>query len=79
MLEGATTLLPQVDVIVLELSLVRHAPEAKVLSETLALMQTLGFRYYDDAGSWRSPVDGTLLQKDVVFIRNELFTPAASS
>jgi hypothetical protein len=63
-LEGAATLLPQVDVIVLELSLVRYASEAKVLSEMLALMQQLGFRYYDDAGRWRSPVDGTLLQKD---------------
>jgi FkbM family methyltransferase len=77
-LEGAATLLPQVDVIVLELSLVRYAPEAKVFSEMIAMMQQLGFRYYDDAGTWRSPVDGTLLQKDAVFIRNELFTPALS-
>jgi hypothetical protein len=44
----------------------------------IAMMQQLGFRYYDDAGTWRSPVDGTLLQKDAVFIRNELFTPALS-
>ena len=78
-LQGAAALLPQVDVIVLELSLVRYAPEAKVFSEMVALMQQLGFRYYDDAGTWRSPVDGTLLQKDAVFIRNELFTPALSS
>ena len=35
-------------------------------------MERLGFRYYDDAGTWRSPVDGTLLQKDAVFIRNDV-------
>ena len=78
-LEGAATLLPQIDVIVLELSLVRYAPEAKVFAEMVAFMKQLEFRYYDDAGTWRSPVDGTLLQKDAVFIRNELFTPPLSS
>jgi FkbM family methyltransferase len=78
-LEGAATLLAQIDVLVLEISLVRYAPEAKVFSEMVILLQLLGFRYYDDAGTWRSPVDGTLLQKDAVFIRSGLFTPALSS
>jgi hypothetical protein len=35
----------------------------------------LGFRYYDETGEWRSPIDGTLLQKEIVFIRQALLVP----
>ena len=35
-------------------------------------MDSLGFEYYDEAGGWRDPVEGHLLQQDVVFIRKEL-------
>ncbi|HEU4383141.1 MAG TPA: FkbM family methyltransferase [Anaeromyxobacteraceae bacterium] len=71
-LEGAAGLLPSLDAVVLELSLVRYHPEARTFVEMVGLMEGLGFRYYDDAGCWRSPVDGTLLQKDVVFLRREV-------
>jgi FkbM family methyltransferase len=74
-LEGAQKFLDQVDVIVAELSLVRYDSQAKVLSEMMQIIEQLGFRYYDDIGCWRSPVDGTLLQKDILFLRNELFIP----
>jgi FkbM family methyltransferase len=75
-LEGAADFLPRVDVVVIELSLARYGANAKSFSEMLVLMHQLGFRYYDDAGDRRSPVDGTLLQKNAVFIRNELFPPS---
>jgi hypothetical protein len=39
----------------------------------------LGFRYYEDVGGWRSPCDGTLLQKDVLFVREQLFAPNLST
>ncbi|MBW4550901.1 MAG: FkbM family methyltransferase [Aphanocapsa sp. GSE-SYN-MK-11-07L] len=74
-LEGAQKFLEQVDVIVAELSLVRYDSQAKVLSEMMQIIEQLGFRYYDDIGCWRSPADGTLLQKDILFLRNELFIP----
>jgi FkbM family methyltransferase len=68
-LEGARDTLPLLDVIVLELSLARYHPEAKTFVEMVNALDALGFRYFDDAGVWRSPADGLLLQKDVVFVR----------
>lgn len=72
-LEGSRDTLPRIDVLVLELSLVRYHEEARTFLEMLNLLDECGFRYFDDAGCWRSPVDGTLLQKDVIFVRRELF------
>ena len=43
----------------------------------LALVSSLGFNYYEDVGGWRSPVDGTTLQKDVLFVRDALFSQGA--
>ena len=74
-LRGAKEFVGQVDVLVAELSLVRYEPEAKTLTEMIHVVEGLGFRIYDEAGSWRSPVDGTLLQKDLIFVRNDLFVP----
>uniref|UniRef100_UPI0013005719 FkbM family methyltransferase n=1 Tax=Cyanothece sp. BG0011 TaxID=2082950 RepID=UPI0013005719 len=71
-LEGAKQFLEQVDAIVVELSLVRYDAEALVLREMLNLLDELGFRYYDETGDWRSPIDGTLLQKEIVFLRHNL-------
>ena len=73
-LAGAKTVLSQVDALIVELSLVRYNPRALIFPEMYNLIQELGFRYYEDVGGWRSPVDGTTLQKDVLFVRNELFT-----
>ena len=72
-LEGGKKLLAQVDVIVIELSLVRFEAEALTFREMSNLIHDLGFRYYDDAGNWREPVNGTLLQKDAVFVSKNVF------
>lgn len=77
-LEGAHQSLSQIDVLVVELSLVRYDDRAKVLFEMCQLIHELGFRYYDDVGCWRSPVDGTLLQKDILFVRHDRFMPDIS-
>ncbi|MGB3401840.1 MAG: FkbM family methyltransferase [Microcoleaceae cyanobacterium] len=70
-LAGGSHFLNQVDVIVIELSLVRFEERAKILLEMMQLLNDLGFSYYDDAGDWRSPFDGTLLQKDVIFAKTD--------
>ncbi len=68
-LDGAAALIEQVDAFVVELSLEPGAPNAKTLLEMWQLFETLGFTYGDDVGDWRSPVDGALQQKDILFIR----------
>lgn len=77
-LEGATHFLEQVDLVIAELSFVRYDEKALVFLEMLNLLEQLGFRYYDETGEWRSPIDGTLLQKEVVFIRRNLLVPELS-
>jgi FkbM family methyltransferase len=74
-LAGAQQFIQQVDVLILELSLVRYSPEAKIFPEMLQIVQKLGFRIYDDVGEWRNPANGTLLQKDYLFVREHLFVP----
>jgi FkbM family methyltransferase len=69
-IEGARdSLARSIDVVVLELTLAGAPKGAKTFLEMLNLMQELGFRYYDDAGYWRAPEDGSLLEKDIVFVR----------
>ena len=77
-LEGAKAFLEQVDLVVAELSFVRYDEKALVFLEMLNLLHQLGFRYYDETGEWRSQIDGTLLQKEVVFIREDLLIPETS-
>jgi FkbM family methyltransferase len=72
-LEGASELLKQVDLIITELSFLKHHPAGKTFLEMLDLLNELGFRYYDDAGEWRLPTDGTLHNKDGLFVRQSLF------
>jgi len=77
-LEGAKEFIAQVDLVVAELSFIRYDQNALVFNEMLNLLDQLGFRYYDETGEWRSPIDGTLLQKEVVFIRQDLLVPETS-
>jgi FkbM family methyltransferase len=68
-IEGGHRLLKQVDALIIELTLPRLAPEAKTFDEMIELVKALGFFYCDDVGEWRSPDDGSLVQKDVLFVR----------
>ena len=69
-LEGAKKILQQIEVIVIELSLIRFEEDAKTFREMLNLLKVLGFRYFDDSGDWRDSANGTLLQKDVLVVRD---------
>jgi FkbM family methyltransferase len=73
-LAGALELLPRVDALIIELSLVRYASQPMLFPEMCELLENLGFRYYEDLGGWRSPVDGTQLQKDVLFVKKHLLS-----
>jgi FkbM family methyltransferase len=75
LLDGATNLLPQVDVLEIELPLARALASEQVFSRTMALIEQLGFSYYDDSSERRSSVDGRLLGKGVIFLCNELLPP----
>jgi FkbM family methyltransferase len=72
-LEGATCLLKQIDAIQLELTLRKVPQQAKSFLEMLNWLTELGFEYYDECGCWRDAPEGTLIQKDVLFIRKGLF------
>jgi FkbM family methyltransferase len=77
-LEGAAKFLQQLDIVIAELSFIRYDNVALIFNEMINILERLGFRYYDETGEWRSPIDGTLLQKEVVFIRQNLLVPPTS-
>jgi FkbM family methyltransferase len=73
-LEGAVRLLADhVDVLMLELTIDRQAPQAKTFREMIEIMAGYGFEYFDEVGEWRHPGTGRLEQKDVLFARAGLF------
>ena len=72
-LKGASRFLTQVDAIIVEVSMLRFEKNAKTFLEILQLLDNLGFRYFDVAGSWRPYPYGVLLQEDVLFLRHGLF------
>lgn len=71
-LEGAQQFIEQVDLIIVELSLPPFNGESDLFLQILNKLDSLDFRYYDEAGEIRSPVDGTLHLKNVAFIRRNL-------
>lgn len=71
-LDGAHQLLAsQIDAVIIEMTLRRENPDALTFLEICEKMSGFGFDYEDDAGEWRSPIDGRLEQKDVLFIRSD--------
>lgn len=77
-LEGSKQFLDQVDLVIAELSLIRYDENALIFIQMLNLLDQLGFRFYDETGERRSPIDGTLMHKEVAFIRKNLLTPRTS-
>jgi FkbM family methyltransferase len=71
-LDGAVNLLHQVDFLIIELTLLREVNEARTFLEICNQLDDLGFEYFDDVGEWRCPVNGILIQKDVIFIKRHL-------
>lgn len=68
-LDGAMDLLQRIDVIFIELSHGRFAPQAKTFFEMTEKLHRLGFEYFDYAGCWRNSQTGRLIQQDAIFAR----------
>ena len=68
-LRGAMNVLQQVDYLVTEVSFVELYAGQPLFSEIHALLTAQGFRYAGDLDSMLSPVDGSILQADSLFIR----------
>jgi hypothetical protein len=71
-LEGAQQFMEQVDLVIVELSLIPLDGKSELFLQLLNRLDHLNFRYYDEFGETRSPVDGTLRLKNVGFIRRGL-------
>jgi FkbM family methyltransferase len=76
--DGAKNFLSQVDAIVIELLLIRYDENSLVYAEMIQLMDQLGYRYFDETGEWRSPQNGVLLQKELLFTRKSLLNNETS-
>jgi FkbM family methyltransferase len=77
-LEGSQKFLCQLDLIIAKLAFHCCDEYMQAFSQIILLLGELGFLYYDETGEWRSPSDGTLLQKEVAFIRSDLLIPPTS-
>lgn len=67
-LEGAEQLLKQVDCIVCEVSYIPLYQGQAVFPEVFHLLKHSGFRYGGSLENLHSPIDGSILQSDAVFL-----------
>lgn len=72
-IEGGKKFFELIDICIMEISLWKTNHSTKDLLEMLEIMNDIGFRYFDDIGEWRTPKEGILFQKDIVFARKKLF------
>jgi FkbM family methyltransferase len=68
-LEGASGLLGDTELVLLETSLWRFWPDAPLVGDVVAWMRERGFAVYDLWGGHLRPLDGALAQVDVAFAR----------
>ncbi len=68
-MEGATGVLAETEVVILETALIRFKEDRPLLDETIAFMKTMGFVPYDLFGGYGRPLDGALAQIDVAFVK----------
>lgn len=69
-LKGASTILPKVEAILLEVSIIEINEGAPLLKEVAVFMAQLGFVTYDIVEIHRRPLDRALNQIDVIFVRS---------
>jgi FkbM family methyltransferase len=74
-LKGATRVLPNVQVVLLEVSLVAVNSGCPLVGEVMSFMSTAGFRLFDFCSQTRRK-DGVLWQTDFLFLNNDVpFVP----
>ena len=70
-LEGASAILADTELVLLETSLFPFWDGAPVLADVIAWMREHGFAVYDVYGGHLRPLDGALAQLDVAFVRED--------
>lgn len=70
-LKGATSLLGQVPIFIIEVNLFHFMPGTPLAHEVVAFMAQHGYRLYDLAGTLRRPYQDDLGQMDLVFALNK--------
>jgi FkbM family methyltransferase len=68
-LEGAKEILPQIDVIILEVSFFRFLKNAPEFYDVVMYMKNIGYVVYDVVSGINRPLDYALGQKDLVFVK----------
>lgn len=69
-LEGAADILPQFEVIILEVSIIRIGP-VPTFYDVMQYMDSKGYRLYDFLPMYYRPLDNALWQGDAFFVRND--------
>lgn len=70
-LRGATEILPKIEAILLEVSIIEINKGAPLLYNVVDFLRQLGFVTYDILGIHRRPLDRALNQIDLIFVREE--------
>lgn len=70
-LEGARNLLEDVELVLLEVSMIRLYEGCPLLSHVVAFMASRGFRAYDITEFHLRPLDGAMAQVDILFARDD--------
>ncbi|MGV2388317.1 MAG UNVERIFIED_CONTAM: hypothetical protein LVR29_08330 [Microcystis novacekii LVE1205-3] len=54
-------------------SLWKYQEETKTITEMIETYDGIRISLCNEVGEWRLPLDGTLFQKDILFVRKNLF------
>ena len=68
-LSGATRILADAEVVILEVSLFQFVEDGPELHDVVSYMKDRGFVAYDLFGGHVRPLDGALAQLDIVFVK----------
>jgi FkbM family methyltransferase len=72
-LKGGTSLLDNTEVIILEVSLFQFYKNSPTFEETIRYMNSIGFSVYDIFSGIYRPLDNSLAQVDIVFVKTNGF------
>ena len=70
-LRGATEILPEIDIIIIEMSFQQLYDNQPLFDEIYTFLKQRGLSYHGNIGSLESPKDGSVLQEDGLFLRDQ--------
>lgn len=68
-LEGASRILPQCELVILEVSFFNFRPEMPDIYDVVSYMKEKGFAIYEIFSGHNRPIDGARAQTDIVFVK----------